>query len=176
MSSKLGGRDGLFRKALKSLPVQLREALVEAELDDPVVLRSFPRASLSRLGVHEGGRRSAAYVQVWQTDAVTSMGTAGTTTLGITTIGISSMVGGAATVGTIGGATSGGVSIGGATMGTDAIDGAPTIGGATFGYSCDWWSKCERPFPRCGKEGASKTREVGTCSCFFSRLCQFLYG
>ena len=53
MSSQFGGRDALFRKALKALPVQLREALVEAELDDPVVLRSFPRASLSRLEVFE---------------------------------------------------------------------------------------------------------------------------
>ena len=48
----------LFRKALKGLPTTLLPALVEAELDDPVVLRSFPRASAVRLGVHEGGRRA----------------------------------------------------------------------------------------------------------------------
>ena len=42
--------------------------MVEAELDDPVVLRSFPRASLSRIEVFEGGQRSAAYDQVWQTE------------------------------------------------------------------------------------------------------------
>ena len=106
MSSQ--GRDGLFRKALKALPVQLREALVEAELDDPVVLRSFPRASLSRLGVHEGGRRSATYAQVWQTgDDTTGTTTLGTTAMDTTTIGIRTTLDGTATVGTIGGATSG---------------------------------------------------------------------
>ena len=82
MSSQ--GRDGLFRNAL-------------AELDDPAVLRSFPRASLSRLGVHEGGRRSATYAQVWQTGADTT----GTSTIGTTTIGISTTVDRTATIGTI---------------------------------------------------------------------------
>ena len=101
--------------------MQLREALVEAELDDPVVLRSFPRASLSRLGVHEGGRRSAFYAQVWQTgdDSTTTLGT---TSIDITTIGIATTLDG--TVGAIGGATSGIGSIGGATMGTKVIAGA----------------------------------------------------
>ena len=67
--------------------MQLREALVEAELDDPVVLRSFPRASLSRLGVHEGGRRSATYAQVWQTgDDTSGRTTLGTTSMDTTTI------------------------------------------------------------------------------------------
>ena len=55
---------------MKALPVQLREALVEAELDDPVVLRSFPRASLSRLGVVEGGHRAYAYEQALGTGDV----------------------------------------------------------------------------------------------------------
>ena len=61
--SQLTGCDALFRKALKALPVQLREALVEAELDDPVVLRSFPRASQLRLGICEGEHRAYAQEQ-----------------------------------------------------------------------------------------------------------------
>ena len=52
------------------LPVQPREALVEAELDDPVVLRCFPRASLSRLGICEGGHRVYAYEQALGTGDV----------------------------------------------------------------------------------------------------------
>ena len=43
---------------MKGLPTSLRVALTDAELDDPVVLRSYPRASAERLGVHEGGRRA----------------------------------------------------------------------------------------------------------------------
>ena len=51
--------DGLFRKALKGLPATLLAALVDAELDNPVVLRSFPRATAARLGLLEGARFGA---------------------------------------------------------------------------------------------------------------------
>ena len=153
MSSQ--GRDGLFRKALKALPVQLREALVEAELDDPVVLRSFPSASLSRQGVHEGGRRSATYAQVWQTgDDTSGRTTLGTTSMDNITIGIATTLDG--TVGTIGGATSGIGSIGGATMGTEAIDGTVTIGGATMGTVAIGGASASAPFPGAGKRARGK--------------------
>ena len=42
--------DVLFRKVLKGLPTSLLAALVDAELDDPIVLRSCPRASAVRMG------------------------------------------------------------------------------------------------------------------------------
>ena len=54
--------DSLFRKALRDLPSTLREALVAAELDDPVVLRSFPMYDAVKLGICEGGKR--AHVRV----------------------------------------------------------------------------------------------------------------
>ena len=52
--------DVLFGKAARSLPGPLREAVLAAELDDPVLLRSFPLASLEKLGCVEGGRRADA--------------------------------------------------------------------------------------------------------------------
>ena len=48
----------MFSRSMKRLPSLLQEALLEAELDDPVVLRSFPRASVGRLGLFEGGTRA----------------------------------------------------------------------------------------------------------------------
>ena len=53
--------------------MHFREALVEAELDDPVVLRSFPRASLSRPGTCEGGHRACAYEQALGTGDATPL-------------------------------------------------------------------------------------------------------
>ena len=49
--------DVLFRKALKWLPTVLLAALVEAELDDPVVLRSFPRIRGRTSRTHSGAGR-----------------------------------------------------------------------------------------------------------------------
>ena len=128
MSSQFGGRDALFRKALKALHVQLREALVEAELDDLVVLRSFPRASLSRLEVFEGGQRSAAYDQVWLTERR----------------GIA-----------VGDAVEPDDST---TIGTSSRWVQLTIDGATIGTSLDWWSWFERLFPWRGKRGREGKR------------------
>ena len=48
-------------------------------------------------------------------------------------------------------------------MGTEAIDGSDDWW-SYDGNSCDWWSNCKRPFPRCGKAGARETREVSGSS------------
>ena len=48
---------GWFVKALGALPSSLKDAIVEAELDNPVVLRSFRSSSAEQLGICEGGRR-----------------------------------------------------------------------------------------------------------------------
>ena len=145
MSSQ--GRDGLFRKALKALLVQLREALVEAELDDPVVLRSFPRASLSRLEVHEGGvrlytlrfGRQATMVQLrW-------------VQLRLILLRLVLLRRWMVQLVRFGGATSGIGSIGGATMGTESIDGTVTIGGATMGTTVIAGANASALFPGAGK-------------------------
>ena len=53
----------VFHRALSSLPASLREALVDADLTDPVVLWSFPGASYVRLGLYEGGKRADDWEQ-----------------------------------------------------------------------------------------------------------------
>ena len=46
--------DVLFGKAVRALPRPLLEAVLVAELDDPVVLRSFPLAADDKLGCYVG--------------------------------------------------------------------------------------------------------------------------
>ena len=48
--------DRFFMRGLNSLPAVLRKAIVEAELDDPVSLRSFRSFGLEKLGVFKGGK------------------------------------------------------------------------------------------------------------------------
>ena len=172
MSSQ--GRDALFRKALKALPEHAsRSALVEAELDDPVVLRSFPRASLARLGVHEGGRRAATYAQVWQSGVVTTgISTQITASYSTTTMGIATSQDG--TVGTVGGAMSRIGSVGGAMLGTEAIKGTETIGEATMGTTVSAGASVSTPLPWCGKAGASETREISPVHRISSELRGFV--
>ena len=43
-------QDVVFRRALMALPQPLRVALTEAELDDPGLLRAYPRATAAQLG------------------------------------------------------------------------------------------------------------------------------
>ena len=57
--------DVLFSKVLKGLPTALLAELVEAELDDQAVLRSFPRASAVRLGVHEEDVAHTPWASRW---------------------------------------------------------------------------------------------------------------
>ena len=44
-------QDVVFRRALSSLSRPLRDALAEAELDDPGLLRAYPRSSAAELGI-----------------------------------------------------------------------------------------------------------------------------
>ena len=47
----LSTQDVVFRKALVALPQALRDALAEAELDDPGLLRAYPRSTVTQLGI-----------------------------------------------------------------------------------------------------------------------------
>ena len=49
--------DRWFAKALRALPTSLRDAIVDAELDDSVLLRSFRPYGVEKLGLCAGGRR-----------------------------------------------------------------------------------------------------------------------
>ena len=62
--------DGVFRRALRALPEPLVKALVEAELDDPVLLRSYRPASLAKLGLCKGGKRVHELERFFPTEAV----------------------------------------------------------------------------------------------------------
>ena len=50
--------DRLFARELKTLPTALREAIVEADLDEPAVLQSFRPYCKERLGLYVGGKRA----------------------------------------------------------------------------------------------------------------------
>ena len=47
----LSTQDVVFRKALVALPQALRDKLAEAELDDPGLLRAYPRSTVTLLGI-----------------------------------------------------------------------------------------------------------------------------
>ena len=87
--------DSLFRKALKGLPTSLLAALVDAELDDPVVLRSIrsaswgPRGRTSRIlgTVVAGGDTIVPDGETSTTTDYAITATIGTTTIGTATIG-----------------------------------------------------------------------------------------
>ena len=66
MFSQVQG-DVVFRRALRALPGPVQEALVRAELDDPVLLRSFRPASLEKLGLFEGGLRAHVLERLFPT-------------------------------------------------------------------------------------------------------------
>ena len=44
-------QDVVFRRAFQLLPQPLKQALAEAELDDPGLLRAYPRSSAAQLGI-----------------------------------------------------------------------------------------------------------------------------
>ena len=52
-SSAFASQDVVFSAALKRLPVLLKEAIMEAGLDDPTLLQSYPLVSLLELGLFE---------------------------------------------------------------------------------------------------------------------------
>ena len=60
----------MFRRALRALPEPLVKALVEAELDDPVLLRSYRPGSLAKLGLCKGGKRVHELERFFPTEAV----------------------------------------------------------------------------------------------------------
>ena len=52
MSTKpLTSQDVVFRRALLALPRPLRDVLVDADLDDPGILRAYPRSTVAQLGI-----------------------------------------------------------------------------------------------------------------------------
>ena len=54
-SSAFASQDVIFLAALKKLPVLLKEAIMDAGLDDPTLLQSYQLASLLELGLDEKG-------------------------------------------------------------------------------------------------------------------------
>ena len=50
--------DRLFARELRTLPTALREAVVEAELDEPSVLQNLRSLGKDKLGLSVGGKRA----------------------------------------------------------------------------------------------------------------------
>ena len=85
--------DGLFRKALKGLPATLLAALADAELDNPVVLRSYLRQCVWGFTKEDDGhtlwgRQSAKSLSVFATSSIADTSTGGTASCGTAVVGI----------------------------------------------------------------------------------------